>query len=242
MHAGREISNYCLKARYAFLILVLAFQPVMGSGQYVIKALPRGLLGVHLSYLQPQSPIDRFLDEADWGYLIEAQYRLQYNKPFLAGLYFSETTLSRYVLKYSQGDTDIREKANTRRLEGGVTAGFYPEINWLLQPYLQGRFGYAIYQTSSILRDRDTQESIDRISELTKWVPSYGLDLGIHIVPNIWYIRGDVRVGVVANPSVTFMSLDEENQGTTGYPIDYFQRHTSAGTWLKVSMGVSYLF
>jgi hypothetical protein len=138
--------------------------------------------------------------------------------------------------------TEIREKANTRRLDFGVTAGFYPEINWLLQPYLQGRAGMAIFQSSSIITDDDTNENIDRISEMRESVISYGLDLGIHIVPKIWYIRGDVRVGFVANPSVSFLSLNEETAGTTGYPIEYFEQHTSAGSWLKVSVGLSYLF
>ena len=100
----------------------------------------------------------------------------------------------------------------------------------------------AVYQSSSILKDDETDESIDRISEMTSSVLSYGLDLGIHIVPNIWYVRGDIRVGFVANPSVSFLSFDEANAGTSGNPIDYFEEHTSAGSWFKVSVGISYLF
>ncbi|MBP8085901.1 MAG: hypothetical protein KAY48_01350 [Saprospiraceae bacterium] len=232
--------------RIYFLILSTVILPAVSSAQYVINALPRWTTSVHLDYMWPQSPVDRFLDDDQWGYHIEFQYRLQYNKPFLAGIYWSEAGLSKYVLEYTQldpdGNIDIREKANTRRMEAGITAGFYPEINWLLQPYLQGRLGFAIYQTSSILTNDDTDENIDRISEMTSTVPSYGLDIGIHIVPNIWYIRGDIRFGFVANPSVSFMSLDEENQGTTGYPIDYFATHTSSAQWFKISAGVSYLF
>ena len=225
---------------------MLVLFPLVSSAQYVIKALPRWMISTHLDYMIPREPIDQFLDEDDWGYRFEFQYRLQYNKPFLAGLYFAEAGLSKYELNYTLYDPDavtyIKEKANTRRLDFGLTAGFYPEINWLLQPYLQGRVGMAVYQSSSILKDDETDESIDRISEMTSSVLSYGLDLGIHIVPNIWYVRGDIRVGFVANPSVSFLSLDEENAGTSGNPIDYFEEHTSAGSWLKVSVGISYLF
>ena len=124
------------------VVLFLAFPvPFICSGQYVINALPRWTTSVHTTIMWPQSPVDRFLDDEQWGYHVEFQFRLQYNKPFLAGIYWSEAGLSKYVLEYIQVDPDeditIREKANTRRLEGGVTAGFYPEINWLLQPYLQ---------------------------------------------------------------------------------------------------------
>jgi hypothetical protein len=215
---------------------------ISGHGQEVIKALPRFLVSGHIHYMHPGDPTDQFMEDGKFGYQFEAQYRVQYNKPFLAGLYFQETGLSRYVIKYTDGDIDIKEKANTRRIGMGLTAGFYPEINWLLQPYLQGRVGYTIFQTSSILTDRDENETIERISEKTTSVPGYGMDIGIHVVPNIWYIRGDVRIGFDTNPSTSYMLLDEENQGETGFPIDYFVEHRSAGRWLKVSIGLSYLF
>jgi hypothetical protein len=228
------------------ITFIMALTPIKCSAQYIIKALPRWMVSVHGTSLVPQSPVSMFLDDVQWGYHTEAQYRLQYNKPFLGGLYFSEAFLSKYVLKYSYAIPDdiinVRERATTRRLDFGLTAGFYPEVNWFLQPYLQGRVGMAIFQTSSVITDRDTQENIDRISESRDKAISYGIDFGIHIVPAIWYIRGDIRIGFVANPSATFMSLNEENKGTTGYPIDYFEKHTISANWLKVSAGVSYLF
>ena len=151
---NRNFSRYTLAFIFLFTLLLDA------DGQYVIKALPRWLVSTHLTYLDPQGPIQRFLDESDWGYHIEAQYRLQYNKPFLAGVYFGEVGLSRYTLKYNDGEIRISEKANTRRIETGFTAGFYPEVNWLLQPYVQGRVGLAIFHSASILTDRDSDEVI----------------------------------------------------------------------------------
>jgi hypothetical protein len=228
------------------ILFIVALTPSKGSSQYIIEALPRWMVSAHATYQIPQSPVDMFLNDGQLGYHVEAQYRLQYNKPFLGGLYFSESFLSKYVLNYSyaspEGNVNVREKATTRRLEFGLTAGFYPEINWFLQPYIQGRAGMAIFQTSSVVTDSDTDENIERISESKDSALSYGIDFGIHIVPKIWYIRGDIRIGFVANPSATFMSLDEENKGTTGFPIDYFEKHTSSANWFKVSAGVSYLF
>ncbi len=200
------------------------------------------MVSVHGEVMLPRQPINKFLDEDQWGYRVEAQYRLQYNKPFMAGGYFSETGLSKYTIKYTDQDVDIKEKANTRRLEGGLAIGFYPEVNWLFQPYIQGRIGMAAFISASVLTDQHSGELIDRIHELSTYVNAYGLDFGIHIVPNIWYIRGDIRVGVVANPSVKFLSLNEEKVGTVQYPIDAFDEHISSGRWLKLSAGISYLF
>lgn len=232
--------------RLLIVIGLIANLKSNSSAQVIIEALPRFQVGMHLNYLMPDEPVNLFVTDNEFGYQFEIQYRVQYNKPFLAGAYYNEFTLSKYVLKYVQpsgtGDIDVREKANTRRLEAGFSAGFYPEINWLLQPYMVGRFGAAIFQTSSILIDDDTDESLERISEHTSLTPAYGLDLGIHIVPNIWYLRGDVRFGYIGNVSTSFMLLDEDEAGTTGIPIDYFETVESAGKWWKLSVGVSYMF
>lgn len=227
-------------------ILCMMFCISYVSSQPVITALPRWMFSSLVYMAIPELPVKTFLDRNSFGYQFEVQYRVQYNKPFMAGIYFDETTLSKYVLKYTQtsatGDIHVREKANTRRLEGGISAGFYPEINWLLQPYIKGHAGLVIFQTSSILKDDDSNESIDRISEYTTAASAYGLDVGIHIVPVIWYIRGDIRIGVSGNTSAHYLALDRANAGTTGYPIDYFVNRTSAGKWLKITAGVSYLF
>ena len=227
----------------SFLVLWLSNY---SAAQVVIEALPRWMIIAHTEVMFPRKPIKEFLDSDQWGYRIEAQYRIQYNKPFMAGLYFNEAGLSKYVIKYTEssstGDINIKERATTRRLEWGLLMGFYPEVNWLFQPYVVGRFGMASFISSSILTDRDSDELIDRYHELTTNATGYGLDFGVHIVPNIWYLRGDVRIGVIANPSVKFLSLNEDKVGTVQYPIEAFDEHVSSGRWLKISAGISYLF
>ena len=210
--------------------------------QTIIKALPRWMFSPLVDYYIPQSPTNKFIENDHWGYSFEFQYRLQYNKPFMAGVFYDQFTLSKYKLTYSTGDIEIREKAYTWRIEPGVLVGFYPEVNWVIQPYLLGRMGVAFFQTSSRLEEAEDDDLIEIISESTSVAPSYGLDLGFHIVPNIWYFRGDVRFGYSGNTSAEYLILDEENAGDTGYPIDYFLPYTSAGNWLKISVGVSYLF
>ena len=229
--------------RLFLIILCLSSFSISAKSQEVINALPRWMVSTHFTYMIPQEPLKTFSHQGNAGFLVEAQYRVQYNKPFLAGIYYGESGVSHYAFDYTSTDgIDIRERAITRRIEPGITAGFYPEINWLLQPYLQGHAGLAMFKTSSILKDTDSQEEIERISENTSAAPVYGLDLGIHIVPNIWYLRGDVRIGVSGNTSAEYMLLDEDEIGTTGFPIDYFNTYTSAGKWLKISAGISYLF
>ncbi len=225
------------------VMLCLSFSSITCDGQEIIEVLPRWLFGIHFNYTHPQGPVQRILNRSQVGYQIEFQYRVQYNKPFLAGGYYNESTLSKYILTYTSNvNTEISEKANTRRIEAGLTAGFYPEVNWLIQPYLQGRMGLSVFQTSSILTDTDNDEQIDRISEFTTTAPAYGLDLGFHIVPNIWFLRGDVRVGFIGNTSTSFLLLDNETTGSSDFPIDYFENHTSSGEWLKISLGISCLF
>ena len=84
------------------IVLSFIFSAKAIFAQKIIEALPRWMAGVHLGYSIPQNPTSRFLEGEQWNYRIEAQYRLKYNQPFLAGVYYDESTLSRYVLKYSQ--------------------------------------------------------------------------------------------------------------------------------------------
>lgn len=227
-----------------FSVIILVKQH--GHTQPIIDVLPRWMVSLHTDVMYPRKPIKEFLDDTQWGYRVEAQYRLQYNKPFMVGLYFNEAGLSKYAIKYTEmhpdGDINIKEKATTRRLEAGLLIGFCPEVNWLLQPYIQGRVGMASFISSTVLKDTDSNEQFDRIHALTTNVNAYGLDFGVHIVPNIWYLRGDVRIGMVANPSVKFLSLNEEEIDNVMYPIDAFEAHVSSARWFKVSVGVSYLF
>ena len=234
--------GYWYFARWSIAVLFIFLQSGDAAAQYVIQALPRWMVSFHGEVMIPRQPVNEFLDGDQWGYRIEAQYRIQYNKPFMMGGYFNEAGLSRYVIEYTNNGTNIKEKANTRRLETGMVMGFYPEVNWLLQPYIQGRFGVAIFTSSSILTDLDADELIDRFNEFSTAVNAYGVDFGVHIVPNIWYIRGDVRLGIVANPSTKFLSLNEDKEGTVQYPIEAFDEHVSSGRWFKISVGVSYLF
>lgn len=226
--------------------LMLFLWPATGWSQYVIEALPRWMVSGHANAMFAQPPASTFMDSDDWGFQFEAQYRVQYNRPFLAGIYYSEAILSAYAIEYimydPDGEVEVKNKAKTNRLETGLTFGFYPEINWLLQPYLQGRMGVAWFKTNVKISDNETGEILDRMNIMTESVLSYGLDLGIHIVPKIWYVRGDLRVGFVANPSVTYMTLNEDDMDTVGYPIDFFETHTTSCKWIKVSAGVSYLF
>ena len=71
-----------MKVKYLIVLFLFAIEL---HGQEVITALPRWMAGSHVHLLYPQQPISEFLDDAQVGYQFELQYRLQYNKPFMAG-------------------------------------------------------------------------------------------------------------------------------------------------------------
>lgn len=227
------------------LILWALVGPIPAMAQPVITELPRFQVAGHFNLYFPRPPIDRFLDPLDSGYDIEALYRLQHNRPVLAGLYWSEMWLSRRSNRYTDWSggsaVDIRERASSRRLEGGLTVGYYPELNWAIQPYVQGQAGFALFRTASVLFDTDEDEEIDRINENRSSAPAYGLCLGAQYVPKIWWVRADLRVGFRANPSSTFMAYDPDKENMTEFPINSFSTFTAAGHWWYASLGVSVL-
>lgn len=194
----------------------------------------------------PQKPIQKHLDPQDWGYTIDLMYRIQYNKPFMAGLSFSEQWLSARTNKYREVyngiELNLKERAITRRLEVMALFGFYPETNTLVQPYLLGRAGWGKFRTTSIIYDNDEIEELERIKEHRDHTLAYGMDVGVHIVPNIWYLRFDARLGFRSNISASFMAYDSSIDSGSNYPIHDFSLFTSAANWLTASVGATILF
>lgn len=226
------------------LLAAMVARPTV-QAQSVITELPRFQVSGHFNLLFPRPPIRRFLDPLDSGYDFEALYRLQHNRPVLAGLYWSEMWLSRRSNRYTDWSggsaVDIRERASSRRLEGGLTVGYYPEFNWALQPYIQGQAGFALFRTASVLVDTDEGEEIERINEQRSSAPAYGLCLGAQYIPKAWWIRADLRLGFRANPSARFMAYDPGLENTTHFPINSFSTFTAAGHWWYASLGVTVL-
>ncbi len=230
---------------WVLIIVMYIMSCESAVAQKVITELPRVQVSSHFNLMFPRPPVSRFLDDLDSGYDIDVMYRLQHNKPVLAGVYWAESWLSKRTNAYA--DTvggqiiDYRERANTRRFELGLTMGYYPEFNWMFQPYVQGRIGLGLFQSSSIIIDEEEDETVDRISEQRSSVLAYGLEIGLHIIPNAWYVRGNIRFGIRANPSATFMAYDPMRENTTPYPINSFSTYTSSARWLFGSIGITFL-
>lgn len=212
----------------------------------IILALPRWMGSLTGSVAFPQKPIKQHIDKTDWGWTVDMMYRIQYNKPFLAGLSFSEQWISGKTNKYREVyggiELDLKERATTRRLEVMAVVGFYPETNTFIQPYILGRAGWGMFRTASVIFDDDDQEELERIKEFTDNTFGYGLDIGAHFVPTIWYIRFDLRLGFRSNVSSGFMAYDEDVHSGSNYPINDFKFYTSAANWLTASIGTTVMF
>lgn len=211
--------------------------------QQVISDLPRWAVHADFGVVIPEGFITRYMTENNPGFNGELLYRVQDNKPFLVGINLFWTPLQSETDFYSDfidGEVfNIRERTSSYFLNTGVNVRFQPEFNWMIQPYLQGQFGWYFYHTGTTFRDQDVEEVYDRISEESSSTLGYSVTGGIHIVPNYWYARFDLRFTYMRNPAVEMLTKTGETSGT---PIEAFELNVTPASFVYISFGGTYLF
>ena len=212
--------------------------------QEVITELPRWQIHGSVGAAIPDGFMRRFLDDTGPLLYVEGLYRIQNNKPFLLGVSTAMTTFQKnateYVDQIDGAFITIKEKTATHFFNVGLNFRFQPEINWYLQPYLQGHIGMNQIFTNTKFRDVDAEEILDQINEELSTTIGYGAYAGIHIVPNYWYLRGEIRVGYLRNKAVDYLSLKENL--TSEIPIENFEERNSPVSLILVHAGITYLF
>lgn len=211
----------------------------------VITTLPKFVLEANFMGLIPQGQIAEFLDGFEWGFEGQFLYRIQHNKPFFIGLGFRTNTFERDAISYEAVYDDgtiftQREITKTHLVNGSVVTRFQPEWNWLVQPYMQGSFGVNHYFANTNFRDADAGEDIETINEQKSFKFAYGMRAGILIIPNVWYIRGNMSIGYTRNATTDLLSFDEDSNAVL--PIDNFFSVTTPADYLMIYLGVTYIF
>ncbi len=211
---------------------------------HVITELPRWMVHASAGVVVPEGYMTRYIGDPSFAWHLEGLYRVKENQPVFIGLSTTRTTFQKKVIRYEDlidGFTvRIREKTASRFSSAALNVRFQPEINWVLQPYVQGQVGWHYVYTNTKFWDRDENEQIDIINEKNAHSIGYGIQAGIQIVPNFWYARADIRVSYLRNPAVDFFALDRDSFNTV--PIDQFEEQNAPFSLIFIHIGGSFLF
>lgn len=232
------------RKKTGILVFFLLAGAVLYGQENVITLLPRWMVHGSVGVSVPQGYMTRYIDEPDFAVYLEGLYRIRENHPVLVGLSTFRTTFQQKTVKYEDWFDGslirIRERTASRFTNVGGNIRFQPEINWLLQPYLQGQVGWHYIYTNTKFRDRDENETIEILNEQRASRLGYGIQAGVQYVPNAWYGRIDFRVSYFSNPAADFMALD--SNPVSDVPIEQFALRNAPISLLFFHLGGSYLF
>ncbi|MDX1409387.1 MAG: hypothetical protein R3330_14670 [Saprospiraceae bacterium] len=195
----------------------------------------------------PLRQFDQNINDTGLGVGGELLYNVQYRRPVWAGIGVHSFAFDDYSVIYTEifdGEFfEYRELTASRMFAAHAIFRFQPEVNFIIQPYIQGGFGMHWFFTNTKIEDRDIDEVVDRFSENRDAVFGYSLYAGLQVVPRRSpEIRADVRVGYLRNASVEYMRYNAELGDVDSFPIDYFETRTSVVDILGLHAGVTFLF
>jgi len=227
-----------------FLLLFVSLQFCVHGQQTVITELPRWMIHGSLGAVIPEGYMTRYVEQASFAGYLEALYRVKPNKPILLGLSMARFTFQKESIEYADFVDgiafEVREKTAFRFQNVAVDIRFQPELNWVIQPYIQGQLGWHYLYTNTIFRDLDANENFETINNESSSILGYGLQAGIQIIPNFWYVRGDLRISYFRNPSVDILARNDD--GLSSVPIFNFEARNTPISLIFLHAGVSYLF
>lgn len=148
---------------------------------------------------------------------------------------------SEFFIEFDEfGDAfDIEEETSNHILGLNGLIHLEPEINFFLQPYLEGTFGVNHFYTRTTLTDANTNEQFNSTNNHSDWALSYGGAFGllINVKQNLLFIdlKCAYRIGNTAEYNTRI-------EGANFFvPIDNFELKTSPTNMLMPQIGITFL-
>lgn len=114
-----------------------------------------------------------------------------------------------------------------------------PEIDFFLQPYVEGTFGANHFYTRTTLTDANTNEQFNSANNHSDWALSYGGAFGLllNVKQNLLFIdfKCAYRVG---NTAEYYTRIEDAN---FSIPLNNFERKTSPTNMLMPQIGITFL-
>ncbi|MDX1478710.1 MAG: hypothetical protein R3301_13450 [Saprospiraceae bacterium] len=207
----------------------------------------RWMGSVYVDFGIPLRQFERNINDNGLGFGGELLYNVQYQRPVWAGIGVHSFAFDDYSLIYTQvfdGEFfEYRELTASRMFAAHAIFRFQPDVDFIIQPYIQGGFGMHWFFTNTKIEDRAIDELVDQFGENRDSVLGYSLHFGLQYVPRgVPQFRIDLRVGYLRNASVEYMRYNPELGDVDSFPIDYFETRTSAVDILGLHSGVSFMF
>ena len=177
----------------------------------------------------------------------EVHYRIKKDLPIYMGLslsgFFFDAQTQDYYQNIDGFSVLFRERTRTNIFMGHLQVRIKPDINFFIEPYLDGLFGFKNLYNRTTVEDLEIEE-IDIINNSGDWAYSLGGAVGIHF-PFLkdGASRGyfDLRLVYLKGTSADYLVRKENGNQSYTNPIDAFERKNSATDMLIPQIGFTFL-
>lgn len=200
-------------------------------------------LGTNFQLGLPQGKFGENVNYTGWGFGGNVMWKLRKNTPLYMGVDFS---FQNYDFQSVTEITFNLEEYETRTKNSIVLSHlqfrFYPEIDFPINPYIEGLIGVKSLLTRTILTDKTDgiDEQINSQFENSDFALSLGGAIGFEIPLRKNYLFLDVRCSYLKGASGEYYARKEDDSNFVE-PLDVFEIKNSATDLLIPQIGIKVL-
>ncbi len=134
---------------------------------------------------------------------------------------------------------DTKEETSNNILGFNGLIHVEPELDFFIQPYVEGSFGLNRFHTKTVLTDVATDEQFNTINNHSDWSLSYGGAFGLLI--NVWrdLLFIDLKCAYRVGNTAEYYTRIEGANFTV--PLDNFELKTSPTNMIMPQIGMTFL-
>ncbi|MFK8103198.1 MAG: hypothetical protein AB8G15_11760 [Saprospiraceae bacterium] len=212
-----------------------------------IYSKPRLMIGLKGSVGIPYGEFWDKMEQVGFGFGGEVHYRVQKDLPIYAGIsmtgFIFDLQSQNYYENINGFSILLREQTRTNIFMGHLQLRLKPDVNFFLEPYIDGLFGFKNLYNRTTVRDVEIDET-DIINSSGDWASSFGGAVGVQIpIFRDGASRGyiDLRMVYLKGTSADYLVRREEPNQNYANPIDAFETKNSATDMLIPQIGFTVL-
>jgi len=182
--------------------------------------------------------------QAEIGFGLGGNVLFEVRKPISIGFDFGWQKYdsdSEFFIEFDElgNPFDIKEETSNHILGLNGLIHIEPDMNFFLQPYVEGTFGLNRFYTKTVLTDVSTNEEFNTINNHSDWAVSYGGALGILINLRQELLFLDLKCAYrLGNTAEYYTRIEDAN---FQIPLSNFEKKTSPTNMLMPQIGITFL-
>lgn len=233
-----------MKKFLIFTLIILSFLSVQAQDETNLEVETKNKATANLNVFAG-IPMGIFKDrQAETGFGWGGNVLFEVRKPVSIGFDVAWQRYDRdtdFFIEFDEfGDAfDTEEETSHQILGLNGLVHLEPEINFFIQPYVEGTFGFNRFYTQTTLTDANTNEQFNSVNNHSDWALSYGGAFGLLVNVKQKLLFIDLKCAYrVGNTAEYYTRIEDAN---FSIPLNNFERKISPTNMLMPQIGITFL-